>query len=109
MTVILDTGQWRGSPGTNREGIADPEVDFYRFMEQVAPYASYVRAKIYKIDSGSEEWLDYPRIFRILSTQEYDGPVSIVYENRGNACSFREALSLAVIHLRSIDSQGASA
>jgi len=102
VTVILDTGQWHGSPGENLEGTADPEVDFYEFVEQVLPYTSYVRAKIYVIDSGTEEWLDYPRIFGILSSQGYEGPVSIVYEDRGNVSSYQEALSLAVSYLRSI-------
>ena len=106
VTIILDTGQWHGSPGTNLEGIYDPDVDFYRYMEQVAPDTSYVRAKIYRIDSGSEEWLDYARIFRILSSQNYDGPVSIVFEDRKNECSYRNALHMAVTHLRSTFSQG---
>jgi hydroxypyruvate isomerase len=100
VTLILDTGQWHGSPGTNREGIADPNVDFYGYMEQVVPHSAYVRAKIYRIESGSEEWLDYPRIFRILSSQNYDAPVSIVFEDRGNKCTYQEAISLAVTHLR---------
>ena len=103
VTIILDTGQWHGAPGTNLEGISDPDVDvnFYGYMDQVIPHASYVRAKIYRIDSGSEEWLDYPRIFRILSSQDYDGPVSIVFEDRKNECSYQDALSMAVKHLRS--------
>lgn len=101
VTVILDTGQWHGAPGTNLEGITDPEVDFYGYIEQVAPHASYVRAKIYRIESGVEEWLDYPRIFQTLSSQGYDGPVSIVFEDRKNKCTYQDALSLAVTHLRS--------
>ncbi|MBE83924.1 MAG: hypothetical protein CME21_15290 [Gemmatimonadetes bacterium] len=101
VTVLMDTGQWWGSPGTNLKGISNPDLGFYRFMELVAPHAAYVRAKIYRIESGAEEWLDYPRIFRILESAEYLGPVSIVYENRNNRCGYKEALKLAVAHLRS--------
>ena len=102
VTIILDTGQWHGSPGSNLEGTSDPTVDFYTYMEQVAPLTTYVRAKIYRIDSGQETWLDYPRIFSILSTANYQGPISIVYENRDNHCSHQDALKLAVTYLRSL-------
>ena len=51
FTFILDTGRWRGAP-TSREETSDSGEDIYRYMEQTAPYASYVRAKIYKVDSG---------------------------------------------------------
>ena len=61
FTFILDTGRWRGAP-TSREETSDSSENIYRYMEQTAPYASYVRAKIYKVDSGKEELLDYRRI-----------------------------------------------
>lgn len=100
FTFILDTGQWVGSPGLNR-GVGDPDVDIYRFMEQTAPHASHVRAKIYKIDSGREEWLDYPRIVGILKSAGFNGVVSITFEGQDvNDCDDRETFRLAARHLR---------
>ena len=61
-----------------------------------------MRAKIYKIDSGREEWLDYDRIAAILQAVDYNGPVSVVYEDAGNNCDYREAWRLAVAHLRQV-------
>lgn len=105
VALILDTGQWHGSPGTNLEGRSDPDTDFYADIARVAPYADYVRAKIYRIDSGSETWLDYPKIFRILRGAEYAGPVSVVYEDRNNACEWPDAFRKAVAYLRSFLSE----
>jgi hypothetical protein len=102
FTFILDTGQWWGSPGTSRAGASDPNVDIYEYMEQTAPYASYVRAKIYKIDSGQEEWLDYKRIVAILKAVNFNGNMSIVFEDRENQCGYDEAIGLAVKHLREL-------
>jgi sugar phosphate isomerase/epimerase len=102
FTFILDTGQWWGSPGTNRTGASLPDVDIYKYMEQTAPHASYVRAKIYKIDSGAEEWLDYRRIISILRAVNFNGNMSIVFEDRGNRCDYAEAIGLAVKHLRQL-------
>ena len=99
FTHILDTGQWWGSIGS---GYHDPDVDIYRYMEQTAPHASYVRAKIYKIDSGVEEWLDYERIIDILRAVDYNGHMSMVYEDRGNNCDLAEAIRLATAHLRQL-------
>ena len=58
-----------------------------------------VRAKIYKIDSGKEEWLDYERIIEILRTVNYNGNMSIVFEGQGNQVSDLEAIGLAVTYL----------
>ena len=99
---ILDTGQWWGSPGTNRAGGSDPNVDIYEYMEQTVPYISYVRAKIYKIDSGQEEWLDYKRIIAILKAADFNGNMSIVFEDRGNQYGYDEAIGLAVKYLREL-------
>ena len=78
FSYIMDTGQWRGSPGA--AGETDPKVDIYAWMEQVLPYACYVRAKFYRVASGREEILDYERIVGILKEQGYNGSLSIVYE-----------------------------
>ena len=102
FTFIMDTGRWFGSAGTSPMGQWDPGVDIYEYMEQTAPKASYVRAKIYKIDSGREEWIDYERVFRILRGVGFNGCVSIVYEDQGNRCDELEAVRLAVQHLREL-------
>ena len=106
FTFILDTGRWYGSPGTAPMGVTDPDVDIYEYMEQTAPYASYVRAKIYKIDSGREEWIDYGRVMEVLRGVGFNGTMSIVYEDQGNACGPREAIALAVAHLRDAIASG---
>ncbi len=106
FTFILDTGRWYGSPGTGEMGVSYPDVDIYEYMEQTAPYASYVRAKIYKIDSGREEWIDYGRVMEVLRGVGFNGTMSIVYEDQGNACGPREAIALAVAHLRDVIASG---
>ena len=99
FTFIMDTGQWWGSPGSSGH---DPEVDFYQFMEQTAAHATYVRAKIYKIDSGREEWLDYRRIMAILKAANFNGNMSIVFEDRGNRCDYPRSIALGAAHLRAV-------
>jgi sugar phosphate isomerase/epimerase len=106
LTFILDTGRWKGSPGTPPMGVTDPDADIYEYMKQTAPYATYVRAKIYKIDSGREEWIDYDRVMEILTAVGFNGTMSIVYEDQGNVCSPREAITLAVAHLREVIASG---
>ena len=102
FTFLLDTGQWVGSPARS-QGKPDPEHDTYRYMEQTAAHASHVRAKFYKIDSGSEEWLDYPRIFQILRAVGYNGTMSVVFEGKDiNSCDDRGVLRLAAAQLRSL-------
>jgi hypothetical protein len=107
FTFILDTGRWKGFPGTPPMGVTDPDADIYEYMEQTAPYATYVRAKIYKIDGGREEWIDYNRVVEILNAVDFNGTMSIVYEDQGNACGPREAIALAVAHLREAIAAGA--
>ena len=43
-----------------------------------------MRTKIYRIDSGVEEWLDYDRILRIPNAADYNGNLSVVYEGQGD-------------------------
>jgi sugar phosphate isomerase/epimerase len=78
---VLDTGQYLGSPGAAG---AQPEDlcqhDVYRSIAQTIPLAVFVRAKLYHLKDGKEEWLDYERIFKILGDAKYNGFVSLVYE-----------------------------
>ena len=39
-----------------------------------------IRAKLYHLRDGKEDWLDYRRIFKILRSVKYNGFVSLVYE-----------------------------
>lgn len=100
FAFIMDTGQWVGSPGSSPRGETDPGIDFYHFMEQVAPHALYVRTKFYKIETGTEEWLDYERIASILKSVSYNGCISIVYE--GDQEDRVEQVRLAASYLRQL-------
>ena len=78
---ILDTGQYLGSPGAGGALPGDSERhDVYKSIEQTAPLACLVRAKLYRLRSGQEAWLNYDRIFKILRGRQYNGFVSLVYE-----------------------------
>jgi len=103
---ILDTGQYIGSPGASgAQGKEDPALNFYGSIECTAPYAIHVRAKIYRVATGEEVWLDYPRIFEILRGARYNGCVSIVYE--GQAVEPEEtAVPKAVTYLRRLMQDG---
>ena len=104
FSFIMDTGQWLGAIGSDPRGEFDPGVDLYEdYLERTAPHATYVRAKIYKIDSGREEWLDYERILEILQAVNFNGTIGLVFElGDRNACDSEECIRLAVKHLREV-------
>ena len=78
---VLDTGQYLGSLGASGAKAEDPsKYDVYKSIAQTAPQAVFVRAKLYRIKTGKEEWLDYDRIFKTLAGVKYNGFVSLVYE-----------------------------
>lgn len=103
---ILDTGQYVGSPGSSgADGKPDPAYDFYGSIAKSAPYAVHVRAKIYRIQTGEEVWLDYPQILKILREAKFNGWMSIVYE--GQAVEPEEtAVPKAVAYLRRLLREG---
>ena len=99
---ILDTGQYVGSPGAsgaNRD--ADAEEGLYNSIATSAHRAVHVRAKFYRVASGVEEWLDYPRILKILKGVDYNGWMSVVYEG-WDAEPAATAVPKAVEHLRTL-------
>jgi hypothetical protein len=100
---ILDTGQFRGSPGAS--GYADdPErsdYDLYESIVGTVGRAITVRAKIYAIGSGSETWLDYPRIVGLLKEAGFRSWLSVVYEARDGTPPML-AMSLAHDYLRGL-------
>lgn len=99
---ILDTGQYIGSPGaTGQRGHEDPSLNFYGSIAETAPLAVHVRCKIYRIQSGTEEWLDYPRIFEILRGVDFNGWCSIVYEGQDVEAA-TTAVPKAVTYLRGL-------
>ena len=109
LEYVLDTGQFQGSPGA---GGFDPSVqgnaarpELYESIEICAPLASVVRTKFYLAGPGDErrdeQWLDYPRIVQILNNAAFSGPISIVYEPRGDVPS-TEALPAAVHYLTNL-------
>jgi sugar phosphate isomerase/epimerase len=78
---ILDTGQYLGSLGAGGARPEDPRKrDVYKSIQRTAPLAVLVRAKLYRLNKGKEEWLDYGRIFKILRAAKFKGFVSLVYE-----------------------------
>ena len=101
---VMDTGQWKGAIGSHPRGEFDPHVDLYQdYLEPTAPYATYVRAKIYKIDDGREEWLDYARILQILQAVHFNGTIGLVFElGDRNPCAPDECIRMAVQHLREV-------
>ena len=104
FSFLMDTGQWEGAIGSHPRGEFDPDVDLYKdYLEPTARYATYVRAKIYKIDSGREEWLDYERILQILHRVNFNGTIGLVLElGDRNACDTEQCIRLAVKHLREV-------
>tara|TARA_B110000495_G_scaffold131709_1_gene114890 strand:- start:1127 stop:1771 length:645 start_codon:yes stop_codon:yes gene_type:complete len=100
---ILDTGQYRGSPGASfgERGQEDPQWNFYGSIETSAPRAVHVRAKIYRIASGKEAWLDYERIMPIIKNVGYNGWMSIVFEGQ-DELDEPAAVPLANTYLRSM-------
>ena len=81
---ILDTGQYLGSPGVSKgtRGIDDNRWDFYESIRISVPKAVQIRAKIYRINSGKEKWLDYDRIMPIIKNADFNGWMSVVYEGQ---------------------------
>ena len=99
---ILDTGQYVGSPGASgARGQEDPSLDFYGSIAETAPLAVHVRCKIYRIQNGVEEWLDYPRILEILRGVNFNGWLSIVYEGQ-DVETEATAVPKAVTYLRGL-------
>ncbi len=100
LAYVLDTGQFQGSPVDSGKSSTEPvaAAELYDSIEMCAPRASMVRAKFYFAVSGDEQWLDYPRIVHMLKNAKFTGPISIVYEPRGNILS-RDALPAAVRYL----------
>jgi sugar phosphate isomerase/epimerase len=100
---ILDTGQYRGSPGADfgERGQEDPQWNFYGSIETSAPRAVHIRAKIYRIASGKEAWLDYERIMPIIKNVGFNGWMSMVYEGQ-DELDEPSAAPLAITYLRSM-------
>lgn len=100
LSHILDTGQYVGSPGASgARGEEDPALNFYGSIEETAPLAVHVRAKVYRISTGEEAWLNYPKIFEILKGVDYNGWVSVVYEGQ-DAEEEETAVPKSVSYLR---------
>jgi sugar phosphate isomerase/epimerase len=98
---ILDTGQYLGSLGASGAKPDDPKThDVYKSIEKTAPMAVFVRAKLYRLRDGKEEWLDYGRIFKILRGVKFKGFVSLVYEGWKDMDAMH-AVPIGAKHLRS--------
>lgn len=97
---VWDTGQYVGSPGAsgaNPDGAAQEVL--YRSLQQTVHRATHVRCKFYRIETGVERWLDYPRVLGILRATRYNGFCSVVYEGSDDETV---AVPRAVAYLRSL-------
>jgi sugar phosphate isomerase/epimerase len=82
---VLDTGQYLGSRGAGGAKADDAQrFDLYQSIARTAALAVLVRAKLYRLRDGKEEWLDYERIFQNLRRVKYNGFISLVYEGWEN-------------------------
>ncbi|MBM3934684.1 MAG: TIM barrel protein [SAR202 cluster bacterium] len=99
ITAIMDTGRWWPNKSTGAEGFGKNE-HAYGFMEQVAPYTSHVMTKIWKIDSGREEYVDYDRVCAILKKVNFNGGFSICYKKVYSDLSYRQGIKMAADHIR---------
>ena len=61
----------------------------------------HVRAKIYRIASGVEKWLDYDRIMPIIKNVGFNGWISVVFEGQ-DELDEPAAVPLANAYLRSL-------
>ncbi|MBM3933374.1 MAG: sugar phosphate isomerase/epimerase [SAR202 cluster bacterium] len=104
FSFILDTGQWYKSIGADPRGvIKDPNLDIYEtYIKATAPIATCVRAKIYRIHTGKEEYLDYPRIMKILKDVNFNGTMSIVMEHVDKSYEYNHVMRLAATYLRTL-------
>ena len=72
------------STGLARHRGAAPEdstkYDVYQSIEKTAALAVFVRAKLYRLRSGKEEWLDVSAHLQNPRHVKYNGFVSLVYE-----------------------------
>lgn len=84
LVLVLDTGQFAGSPGASgRDRPLHDAPDYLESIRLVAPLARRVRTKFYQPRAdGSDAALDYARIFDILRSVHYTGFLDIVYEGR---------------------------
>ena len=104
FSFLMDTGQWLNAIGSHPRGEFDPNVDLYKdYLEPTAPHTTYVRAKIYKIDNGREEWIDYARVLEILHGVDFNGTIGLVFElGDRNSRGYEECVRLATKHLRQV-------
>ena len=108
FTFVLDTGQWvdgaNGGAARELEGGSPAASETnYDWMAMCAPFAAHVRAKFFRIDSGTEELLDYPRIVKLLDAAGFNGTLGIVFEGGDvNKATDREVFALCASELRSL-------
>ncbi len=85
LSHVWDTGQYVGSPGASgANSDASAQEVLYESLQQTVHLATHVRCKFYRVASGVEQWLDYPRIFAMLKAARYNGFCSVVYEGKGD-------------------------
>ena len=102
---------WSGARHTRRA--CGPRCDLLSplsFLSAVLMVAIGGAWQIYNIDSGVEQWIDYPRVIKMLEDVGFDGIISLVFElntvfGQKEAAGVEhlteeECVPLAVSHLR---------
>ncbi len=97
---IISHSRSPSSIGRSAHTAQTVERNFYGSIEASAPRAVHVRAKIYRIASGSEAWLDYDRIMKIIKSVGFNGWMSVVFEGQ-DELDEPTAVPLAAAFLRS--------
>jgi sugar phosphate isomerase/epimerase len=103
LTVVLDCGQFVGSPGASgSSGKRSSAVELLASVREVASLARHVRVKFYRPGpDGDEPSLPYDRIFEILQSVHYPGFLDIVYEPSPGGEDVRAAVPRIADFLRS--------
>jgi sugar phosphate isomerase/epimerase len=103
LTVVLDCGQFLGSPGASGAAAAGASrAELIESIRQTAPLARHVRVKFYRPGpDGSEPGIPYDRVLGLLEGVHYPGFLDIVYEPaRPGGEEIRTALPRIVAFLR---------
>jgi sugar phosphate isomerase/epimerase len=103
LTVVLDCGQFVGSPGASGVSAgAAGQTELLASIRQTVPLARHVRVKFYRPRAdGSEPGIPYDQVFDILRGVHYPGFLDIVYEPaRPGGESARTAIPRIVGFLR---------
>lgn len=97
----MDTGQWWPNYNTDHGDFRHNEFA-YTYMEQVAPLASQVAAKVYDMESGREQLVDYRRVFKMLKAAGFNGGISVFYKSTYSNMRYDDGIAVATMYFRDL-------